>query len=69
MCVATRDIMDFMFEACLDASEPDDIPDTNEPVWILGKKYNAKQGMYGLHIISKTLNCIKIFPYSFTTIT
>ncbi|CAG9837066.1 unnamed protein product [Diabrotica balteata] len=44
MCVATRDIMDCMFEACLEATlEPDDIPKTTEPVWILGKRYNAVQ--------------------------
>lgn len=47
MCVATREIMDCMFEACLDATlEPDDIPKTLEPVWILGKKYHAIQGRY-----------------------
>lgn len=44
MCNATRDIMDCMFEAYLEASQdPDDIPQTTEPVWILGKKYNAIQ--------------------------
>lgn len=38
MCIATREIMDCMFEAYLEASlEPDDIPQTTEPVWILGK--------------------------------
>lgn len=40
--------MDAMFESYLgsiDGSiEPDDIPKTNEPVWILGKKYSAIQG-------------------------
>lgn len=42
MCIATRDIMDCMFEAYLEAAqEPDDIPQTKDPVWILGKKYNA----------------------------
>ncbi|CAG9771796.1 unnamed protein product [Ceutorhynchus assimilis] len=42
MCNATRDIMDCMFEAVLDASQdPDDIPQTEDPLWILGKKYNA----------------------------
>lgn len=47
MCIATRDIMDCMFEAYLEATtvEPDDIPQTNKPVWILGKKYNALEGM------------------------
>lgn len=28
-----------------DGIEPDDIPKTDEPVWILGKKYNAVQGL------------------------
>lgn len=41
--------MDGVFEAYLgqDAGmllEPDDIPKTNDPVWILGKHYNATQG-------------------------
>lgn len=41
--------MDSVFEAYLgqDAGlllEPDDIPKTNDPVWILGKQYNAIQG-------------------------
>ncbi|XP_050306741.1 cysteine protease ATG4B [Anthonomus grandis grandis] len=37
MCNATRDIM---FEAVLDAAhDPDDIPQTTEPLWILGKRY------------------------------
>lgn len=45
MCRATRDIMECMFEVCLDATqEPDDIPKTTEPVWILGKKYNPLTG-------------------------
>lgn len=29
-----------------DGLEPDDIPKTDEPVWILGKKYNAVQGLF-----------------------
>lgn len=41
-------VMDSVFETYLgvqDGSiEPDDIPKTNEPVWILAKKYNAIQG-------------------------
>lgn len=41
--------MDMMFEAYLTHEaghlEPDDIPHTSEPVWVLGKKYNAIQGM------------------------
>lgn len=43
--------MESMFESYLGvgglvdgALEPDDIPKTNEPVWILGKKYSAIQG-------------------------
>lgn len=45
MCNATRDIMDCMFEAVLDASQdPDDIPQTTEPFWLLGKKYNTLNG-------------------------
>lgn len=39
--------MDMMFEAYLTHEsgilEPDDIPRTNNPVWILGKQYNAVQ--------------------------
>ena len=39
-----------MFEAYLTNEagqlEPDDIPQTNNPVWVLGKKYNAKQGEF-----------------------
>lgn len=27
------------------SDEPDDIPQTQEPVWILGKKYNAIKGL------------------------
>ncbi|XP_019761355.1 cysteine protease ATG4B [Dendroctonus ponderosae] len=42
MCNATRDIMDCMFEAVLDSTQdPDDIPQSTEPVWLLGKKYHA----------------------------
>lgn len=38
-----------MFEAYLthestSQPEPDDIPQTKDPVWILGKKYNAMKG-------------------------
>lgn len=40
--------MDCMFEAYLTHEtvnfEPDDIPQTADPVWILGKKYNALTG-------------------------
>lgn len=44
--------METVFEAYLDfkegagSLEPDDIPKTNDPVWILGKKYNPIQGLY-----------------------
>lgn len=41
--------MDMMFEAYLTQEsghlEPEDIPHTKEPVWILGKKYSAVHGM------------------------
>lgn len=42
--------MDLMFEAYLTHEstsqlEPDDIPQTKDPVWILGKKYNALKGI------------------------
>ncbi|XP_023030058.1 autophagy-related 4a isoform X2 [Leptinotarsa decemlineata] len=43
-------------EACLEATlEPDDIPKTTEPVWILGKRYNAMNDIYEIRqdIISK----------------
>lgn len=40
--------MDSVLEAYLGQDggplEPDDIPKTNNPVWILGKKYSAVQG-------------------------
>ncbi|XP_019873976.1 cysteine protease ATG4A isoform X2 [Aethina tumida] len=46
MCIATRDIMDGMFEAYLDASsDPDDIPKTNQTVWILGREYHASDDL------------------------
>lgn len=50
--------MDCMFEAYLTHEsvnfEPDDIPQTSEPVWILGKKYNATQGIiFNVHIYIK----------------
>lgn len=49
MCIATRDIMDCMFEAYLAHEgiiEADDIPQTKDFVWILGKRYNGYQGNY-----------------------
>lgn len=41
--------MDAVFDICYLSSdgnnvEPDDIPQTKESVWILGKKYSAIQG-------------------------
>lgn len=40
--------MDMMFEAYMTHEsghlEPDDIPHTKDPVWILGKKYSALNG-------------------------
>lgn len=40
--------MDLAFESYLaqdnNLNEPDDIPKTNNPVWILGRRYNAIQG-------------------------
>jgi choline kinase len=42
--------MDMMFEAYLTQEaghmEPDDIPHTKDPVWVLGKKYRAIDGEY-----------------------
>lgn len=41
--------MDAMFDICYltfegNTIEPDDIPQTKENVWLLGKKYSAIQG-------------------------
>jgi hypothetical protein len=40
--------MDMMFEAYLTQEaghlDPDDIPHTKDPVWVLGKKYRAIDG-------------------------
>lgn len=38
--------MDLAFDSYLDNNsiEPDDIPKTNDPVWVLGRSYNAIQG-------------------------
>jgi hypothetical protein len=42
--------MDMMFEAYLTQEaghlDPDDIPHTKDPVWVLGRKYNAIHGDY-----------------------
>lgn len=56
MCNATRDIMDCMFEVRREVTgEPDDIPQTADPVWILGKKYKAIQELNAIRqdIVSK----------------
>lgn len=51
--------MDLAFENYLaqDSSsiEPDDIPKTNNPVWILGRKYNAIQGLYKINFVNSQL--------------
>lgn len=41
--------MDLIFEAALshDSSDFDEIPPTKEPVWILGRKYDAVRGKKG----------------------
>lgn len=36
--------MDSLFTQNI-SEEPEDIPQTDEPVWILGKKYNAIRGL------------------------
>lgn len=61
MCIATREIMDCMFEAYMESTvEPDDIPQTHEPVWILGKKYNALQGSLLLSLLCNAI--LVMFP-------
>lgn len=32
------------------SDEPEDIPQTDEPVWVLGKKYNAIRGLINSYI-------------------
>lgn len=45
-----------MFELYLDGSiEPDDIPHTSDPVYILGKKYNAIEGKSPLYLFPPPL--------------
>ncbi|KAJ9586503.1 hypothetical protein L9F63_019861, partial [Diploptera punctata] len=57
-------LMDMMFEAYLtqEAShlDPDDIPHTKDPVWILGKKYSA---IHDLEIIRKDIRSKLWFSY------
>lgn len=61
--------MDSVFEAYLgpDAgilSEPDDIPKTNDPVWILGKQYNAIQGKLMMFCrISRIVTLLCLFTW------
>jgi hypothetical protein len=49
--------MDMMFEAYLTQEaghlDPDDIPHTKDPVWVLGKKYSAIHGDYNFAIKMK----------------
>lgn len=49
--------MDSVLEAYLGQDggplEPDDIPKTNNPVWILGKKYSAVQGILLISVGNK----------------
>ena len=46
--------MDLIFEAALahdsSSSELEDIPQTREPVWILGRKYDAGRGTTHLFV-------------------
>lgn len=47
--------MDCMFEAYLShdgVSEPDDIPQTKDPVWILGKRYNGYEGKIAIRSLT-----------------
>lgn len=62
--------MDLMFEAYLthestSQPEPDDIPQTKDPVWILGKKYNAMKGILKKHFSILWLNDGKWFENNF----
>lgn len=52
-----------MFETYLteNSLEPDDIPQTKEPVWILGKKYNAIQGTTYIFFFKPTLSHSRSF--------
>lgn len=56
--------MDMMFEAYLTHEsghlEPDDIPHTKEPVWILGKKYSA---LHDLELIRQDIQSRLWFSY------
>lgn len=59
--------MDSVFDSYLDGTieaddDIDDIPKTNDPVWILGKKYNALQGLWFYIIVTfKQLNLYCVF--------
>lgn len=57
--------MDAVFDICYLSAEgnnvePDDIPQTKENVWILGKKYSPVQGMSNLYIKGKCLMCVEM---------
>nr|CAD7400011.1 unnamed protein product [Timema poppensis] len=56
--------MDMMFEAYLTHEsghlEPDDIPHTKDPVWILGKKYSA---IYDVEMIRRDIRTKLWFTY------
>lgn len=41
--------MDSLFTQNI-SDEPEDIPQTDEPVWVLGKKYNAIRGLIDSYI-------------------
>lgn len=41
--------MDSLFTQNI-SDEPEDIPQTDEPVWVLGKKYNAIRGLINSYI-------------------
>lgn len=45
-------IMDLMLEGYLHESilDPDDIPQTKDPVWILGKEYKGYEGKIDFNI-------------------
>lgn len=58
--------MDSVLEAYLGQDggplEPDDIPKTNSPVWILGKRYNAIQGGLNNHLSNDgNMNSVMFF--------
>jgi len=62
--------MDMMFEAYLTQEaghlDPDDIPHTKDPVWVLGKKYRAIDGEYDdvvdVYAAVRTYCCSTVVP-------